>query len=103
MALALATATPKATATIASAFETSIMQNLYASEQQANERQDKQPEQKAKDSRKAAGEEHSTQAKIPGSIADILNEMRESGAFRIGGDAESAKRQEDQDDAGQKS
>ena len=96
-------ATPKAPSTIASAFETSIMQNLYASEKRASDRQDKQPEQKAKDSRKEASEEHSTQAKAPGSIADVLNEMRESAAFRIGGDAESAERQEDQDDAGQKS
>ena len=96
-------AIPKAPSTSASAFETSIMQNLYASEKRASERQEEQPEQKATDSSEEASDEQSTQAKAPRSMADVLNEMRESAALRIDRDVLNSKRQKDQDDAGQQS
>ena len=79
------------------------MQNLYASEKRASERQEEQPEQKATDSSEEASDEQSTQAKAPRSMADVLNEMRESAAFRIDRDVLNSKRQKDQDDAGQQS
>ncbi len=96
-------AIPKAPSTNASAFETSVMQNLYASEKRVSEHHDQQIERKAKELNKEAREEHSPQTKAPGSIADVLDEMRESAAFRIERDAHSPKEQKDQDDADHKS
>ncbi|MDB4394303.1 hypothetical protein N9Z67_03000, partial [Rhodopirellula sp.] len=60
---------------------------------------DKQSEQKSKES----SEESSPPTKAPGSIADVLAEMKESAIFRIGSDAASSKRRKDQDEPEQKS
>ncbi len=94
-------AIPKAPSTSASAFETSIMQNLYASEKRASEHHDQQSEQKVEDSSEETITERSPQAKAPGSIVDVLNEMRESAAFRVDRDMDGSKGQKEQDDADQ--
>lgn len=96
-------AIPKAPSTNASAFETSLMQNLYASEKRETEHPDEQPEPKVKESSEETIEERSPQAKAPRSIADILNEMRESAVLRINRDSLSPTGQKDQDDTGHKS
>ena len=92
-------AIPKVPSASASAFETSIMKNLYSSENRISDQSDKQSEQKSKES----SEESSPPTKAPGSIADVLAEMKESAIFRIGSDAASSKRRKDQDEPEQKS
>ncbi|MDB4621695.1 serine/threonine protein kinase [Rubripirellula sp.] len=92
-------AIPKVPSASASAFETSIMKNLYSSENRISDQLDKQSEQKSKES----SEESSPPTKAPGSIADVLAEMKESAIFRIGSDAASSKRRKDQDEPEQKS
>ena len=96
-------AIPKAPSADASAFEASIIQNLYASEKRETQHREEQPEPKVTEPSEETSAGHSPQAKAPGSIADVLNEMRESTVFRINRDSLSPKDQKDQDDTGQNS